>query len=526
MNCKIEPWQIVFYVLVAAVLLIAHIRLSAYAFDDAFIHFRIASNQLDFGAPYFNPGDPLKVSSSSGWVILLTGLLAATRWIGFGSSFPFIVSIFNALALFMGMWVFVWIIENLAERQLTFSERLFFQVQYLGVLFLSSWGLMETGLALLGAGWGILLLLRAKPAGIEVLALAVSIRLELIVLLGLVFVCLLIQRKFNPIHILGYAMLGMAPFMIYDFYYYGTMIPQSMIAKPMVYAITPVISFFDILLYSLPDRLIANVPALLLLGLALLSYALTNSLIGLRQRATPSGAWILVFSFWGLVIMVGYMVAHSLIFDWYRPLYMIPLIVAGSICFFAPVRPKPRAKILAYLVMASCAVLAGRTLLAGVIGPGFLNREFEAGSRVRSYQRVGSILHKYFPDASLLTSEIGGLGYSFKGEILDAVGLGSPEAMLFHPLAVPAQRSGGYVGAIPPNYVRATMPELIVSLDTFAEALLKDDVINSYNQINVPAYLPEDAANSFGETIWGSEFLRIYIRMDLPIPEEIIALAR
>ena len=231
MNCKIEPWQIVFYVLVAAVLLIAHIRLSAYAFDDAFIHFRIASNQLDFGAPYFNPGDPLKVSSSSGWVILLTGLLAATRWIGFGSSFPFIVSIFNALALFMGMWVFVWIIENLAERQLTFSERLFFQVQYLGVLFLSSWGLMETGLALLGAGWGILLLLRAKPAGIAVLALAVSIRLELIVLLGLVFVCLLIQRKFNPIHILGYAMLGMAPFMIYDFYYYGTMIPQSMIAN-------------------------------------------------------------------------------------------------------------------------------------------------------------------------------------------------------------------------------------------------------------------------------------------------------
>lgn len=526
MKSGINPWQITIYALIAVALLIIHINLSAYAFDDAFIHFRVARNQLDAGSPYFNDGEAIKVSSSSGWVIILTLLLAATRWIGLESSFPLIVSILNATALFLGMWVFVWVIETIVERQLSFPERLLFQVQYLGLLLLSSWGLMETGLALLVAGWGLLLSLQSKPWGIAILALAVSIRLELSVVLGLAFVWLLVQRRFNLFHLLGYAILGMIPLVTYDLYFYHTMIPQSVLAKPVVYSISPVISFFDVLLHSLPSLSITVGSILLFFGIGLISTQLFMLLIGFRIRKTQIGAWALLFGFWALVIAGGYMAGHTLIFDWYRPLYMIPIVVSGAIYYYSPIDSKNTLRIFVYFVFVISTISIMRTLLASVVNPSLLSSEFEAGSRVKTYQHVGAILYEHYSNVALLTSEIGGLGYAFKGEIQDAAGLATPDALVFHPMEVPGQRSSGSLGAIPPQYVQATMPELIVSLDIFAEALRRDDVISSYNQIKVPAYLPEDARLSTSPTIWWSRYLRIYIRKDLPISQEIIALGR
>lgn len=159
----------------------------------------------------------------------------------------------------------------------------------------------------------------------------------------------------------------------------------------------------------------------------------------------------------------------------------------------------------------------------------FYNRSkfslFESGSRVKLYLKVGEILNEEYPNAKLLTSEIGGLGYTFKGEILDAAGLASPNALEFHPLKSPEQRASVDIGAIPPEYVRLTMPDIIVSYDTFAQALLDDVIVNQYHVITVPAYLPDDAVFSKSEMIWGNKYLRVYIHHSLPVSKKICALA-
>jgi hypothetical protein len=164
-------------------------------------------------------------------------------------------------------------------------------------------------------------------------------------------------------------------------------------------------------------------------------------------------------------------------------------------------------------------------LYASTFDPSFFSL-FENNARVKVYLQVGSILNEEYPNAKLLTSEIGSLGYSFKGEILDAAGLASPEALHFHPMKIPEQRLSGAIGAIPPEYVKENMPEIIVSYDSFDQALLHNDVISEYNVILIPAYLPDDAAYSENKTIWGSKYLRVFIRKDLPVSERILELGK
>jgi hypothetical protein len=149
---------------------------------------------------------------------------------------------------------------------------------------------------------------------------------------------------------------------------------------------------------------------------------------------------------------------------------------------------------------------------------------FESGARVRTYLETGRLLYEEYPNATLLTPEIGGLGYTFRGEILDAVGLASPEALKFHPMQVPNERPRGDLGTIPPEYVERHMPELIVSFDSFAQALLASNVASQYNMVRIPVYIPEDFIDAKHDTIWGNKYLRIYVRKDLPLTEEILEL--
>jgi hypothetical protein len=91
-------------------------------------------------------------------------------------------------------------------------------------------------------------------------------------------------------------------------------------------------------------------------------------------------------------------------------------------------------------------------------------------------------------------------------------------------MEVPNERPRGDLGTIPPNYVEEHMPDLIVSFDSFAQALLASKVASQYNMVRIPVYLPEDIIYAEHDTIWGNQYLRIYVRKDLPLSEEIIKL--
>ncbi len=303
--------------------------------------------------------------------------------------------------------------------------------------------------------------------------------------------------------------------------------PHSVIAKSSVYSLIPLDTLHDILLNSLPA--ILNRDNGIDLGIASITFLGTIIITGwvaIRENEILASFWPILFCLLSLGIIAVYISGHTLIFDWYTPLYMIPILVACFVCSFLVEYPRNIIiKIPLFVLFLLSVFSVSRTFYASVFNPSVYSF-FESGSRVKTYLKVGEILNDEYPNATLLTSEIGGLGYSFKGKILDAAGLASSDALAFHPMNVPEQRASRYIGAIPPEYVKTRMPDIIVSYDLFAQALLNDDIINQYNVIVIPAYLPEDAIYSESKTIWDSKYLRVYIRKTLPVSGRIYALGQ
>src|SRR5512141_500160 len=63
--------------LIFAVLLVPHIALRNYVFDDTYIQLRIARNLIEHGQPYFNPGEAVNGSSSPVWTVIVAMALLA-----------------------------------------------------------------------------------------------------------------------------------------------------------------------------------------------------------------------------------------------------------------------------------------------------------------------------------------------------------------------------------------------------------------------------------------------------------------
>ncbi len=511
-------------VLIAGVVLVMHVRLYQYAFDDAYIHFRIARNFFETGSPYFNPNEIVKVSTSSGWTVFLTIIYAAAHLFKAENSFPFIISVLNAIISLAGMLIYTEILKISLKDRLPLCLILIFQISYLALLLPASIGLMETPFALLIAGAGILLLLKSNPGGFALLGLAVNVRLELVVLFITAALILLLRKQFRPLRVLNYSAAGLIPLLAYDIYFFHTVIPHSIISKSIIYSRGWFDSAIQILFYSLPDYGVKYNSILLGLGVITLSSGvimLASSILAWKKSKI---IWPALFCFWGLIVVGGYSLSKILLFAWYTPLYSIPLLAACVMLSARLARPRHFfIRGFLYIVFLLSIITLTRTVIAAGGNPNYFS-QFEPGSRVKQYLRVGKILYEEYPNSTLLTSEIGGLGYAFEGRILDAAGLASPDALAFHPMQIPEQRSSGLLGAIPPEYVIVSRPDLIVSYDSFAQALLKDDIVSEYNVVQIPAYLPEDAGFSKNKLIWGSRYLRVFIRKGLPISENISAL--
>lgn len=515
-----------FAIFLASFLIVIHIRLYQYSFDDAYIHFRIARNLFESGTPYFNAEELLKVSTSSGWILFLTIIFGISKLFGAQNNFPLLISITNAIILLGGLVVYTKIMEIFLKRQLSLLEKLLFQTSFLAILLPSSIGLMETPLAMLVAGLGIYLLLSSKPSGFALLGLAIYLRLELTILFILVTLFVLIRKQIRMTQIVAYGALGSLPLFLFDLYFFHTFVPYAILAKSKIYSTTTLSALIQ-LFNSSPITLSHNKPIFLLVSsMTVLGIVLLTSWVVFRERKILKSYWPLLFCLLSLAIIAGYIFGHALVFDWYAPLFMLPILLACFVCSFQIDPPRNIiVKIPLFVLFFLSLVAIIRTLYASFYDPATFIL-FESGSRVKMYLQIGNILNEEYPNTNLLTSEIGALGYTFEGEVLDAVGLASSGALDYHPMKVPEDRSNGLLGAIPPGYVRSTMPELIVSYDLFAQALLNDEIVRDYNVIVIPAYLPEDEVYSESKTIWGSSYIRVYIRKDMAIPDRINALAR
>ena len=205
-----------------------------------------------------------------------------------------------------------------------------------------------------------------------------------------------------------------------------------------------------------------------------------------------------------------WLVGRTLIFPWYYCLLVYPFglaLILSAEYSGAGSTASARAENLAGILVVLGFLLFGvkAVLFAfGIVGG-------DAPTlRVARYIQIGSGLYRHCPSCTLVTSEIGGLGYSFKGRVYDAFGLGDPEAARFHPLSVPEERQDFRVGAIPPKYVVYRNPDFVVSMPLFSMALRASKVVDKYNAYDCPF------SEKRGVRIWGDSTVQIFSRRVLP----------
>ena len=505
-------------------ILFVHLRLYVYAFDDAYIHFRVARNFVETGFPYYNVGEMLKVSTSSGWVVFLSVLFALAQRLGFEAGFPLVVGVINAVISCASVVVYGHLVEQIAQIKLSTHVKTLFGVGFIAILLPSSIGLMETPMAILLVGLGLGAVLQNRSQGFVFLASAVYFRLELILLVGGVFLWVMFSKRVSLWTASRDSLLGILPFILFDLIFYRTIYPHSVVAKSQIYSLSGAQTLFYVLFYSLPQTLLPTQWSFaysVLIGFVMLSMLIIVLWAVFRVRIGQKRRWPIMFLLWGLGVMVLYAAGRVLIFDWYIPLYVVPLFVACFLYFVLADAPANRLMLFPLGLFAILSVMSiGTTLFAGIWNPSqYLY--FESGSRVRNYLLVGKVLREAYPNADLMTSEIGGLGYAFTSSILDAVGLASVDALTYHPLSVPDERKNSIIGAIPPAYVVDVSPDIIVTYDTFAQALLRGEVLAQYTEVRVPAYMVEDRAFARSELLWENKYLRVFIHHSLSVDERV-----
>jgi hypothetical protein len=239
-------------------------------------------------------------------------------------------------------------------------------------------------------------------------------------------------------------------------------------------------------------------------------YKLLRQLIKNGQLEEIDQFGILFFA-WSAAIVGVYLYKRVFIFSWYDPLYSVPLaVILGKVVF-----DSFKKKLVPALGILVIPLMLGQFSSLAQVGLGaFVDvrfaPEFLYSARVRNYIEVAKGLDKEYPNARLMTSEIGGIGYGFQGYIYDGVGLVSPDALKFHPL-----QGANSIGGIPAGFVAEKNPELIVSYDVFMQDLENSPVLENYVRIKLPVLLPDDLRRAGPGRIFNSDALNVFIRKDI-----------
>jgi hypothetical protein len=457
---------------------------SRYASDDSYIHLRIARNLAQHGVPYYNPDQAVQGSSSLFWLMLLAGLFKLTSHAQ--ALVPFVAFAFTA-----GSFL---ITSRLLEARFTRNQSisLAFLVTMTTLVNVAAL-LMETPAAIFF--WLLSIYFWKKGAftwlGVcSGLAFLTRYEFALWILIGFL---MLADRSRMINYIKGVALPGLF-YLGFNLYFFGSLIPQTVLAKSKVYTLS-----FDLFLFILGTPL----TSFLIAFLAMIAVAL----LAIKQKSDPMTKAIVFFP---IFLLALYAIRTVFIFNWYVPNVLFPLSLACLLVLRKMHSFLIIAVVVGFLTIFKQSFIDGYGLASG---NHHLYRDYDTGRRVHQYLNIGADLTRDYPNAVLMTSEIGGLGWGFRGKIIDAAGLVSPECLKYHPMAVPEDRTAGYLGSIPPQAVRDLQPDLVVSMETFSQAVRRDlqrgNLPNYALLQNYPVVASEEGA--VRSTLWGSRSTQVFI---------------
>lgn len=514
--------RIATFTFVVALVAIASIRLLPFAYDDAYIHFRIAENLAAHGRPYFNLDERVMGSSSLVWTCFLA-LISITR-----IPLPLLVSLVNSGLTILGSVLWSRLLSRILGKHLSLGVVCLFQLIYIGILLPSSAGLMETPLAMLLIAWSCLLLLNGKCSGCGLLAIAIFTRPELVVLVPIFAALLFMTQTGRSLSCVVWFAGPTIALSALSLAFFSTLIPQTTVAKQVVYTLSRE-NVFHHVFYSLFPSLqypvlgitvawrIQNYISSLLSWVWIPSccFILGVTFSTLRWKAflaVEKQRWALGLGVSGAVIASAYILKHVLLHGWYLPLFIVPIVFFVFASSYTSLTMRIVCIALALLPLSSLI-----TYSLGAAGYTHVLPSAASGARVQRYLQVGDVLNRLFPNTRLMTSEIGGLGYAFKGKILDGVGLITPGALRYHPIC----GSDSGIGGIPVQFVRDANPEIIVSYPVFLHDVEASPIMDQYRQFRISAFADSYVLRTHKSAIWGCDNLYVYVRKDIAEPDAI-----
>lgn len=505
--------MLICFTLLAVLLIPVHLILSPYAYDDAYIHVRIADHLAFQGVPYFNLNEAVNADSSPGWVIVLAFLFRFT------SVDPRVIALLNAFITAAGTILFAKLSRDLTS---TGSNPLYYFIP--GLLYLSftiqpSIGLMEIPAAMLLMTIALYKILRSSPYAFLVLGLLISFRPEFVALLVLVFFYAVLAKRLPIKKALACGLIGVIPVLTYQLYFFHSLVSNSMVAKARVYSLDSISTLLSIAASLMPNISLpflswsfSEINTLIYIVLCFL-LSIVCLIAGARKNlADTRGHLIILMMAFSVSVMAAYIAERVLLFPWYIPIYAVPTAAAVYWIVLGGGNRLLRSALAFLILPIFLSLMASlfQVVLSGTIFPVSFYPDFSTGARVRKYVQVGEELYARCPDKTLASSEIGGLGYGFKGSILDAAGLVSPQALAFHPMKVPEERSLGAIGAVPVGFIDLVNPQVIVGYDIFLESFLKSQSVQSYVRIKDAIYLQDDLRLSGGKALWQSQYLNVF----------------
>lgn len=471
-------WMWLAGILLFLVVLLMQFKLQDYAFDDAYIHFRIARNFIEHGVPYYNPGERVMASTSTGWILIVTALFLIDQT-------PFVIVLFNAVCTVAGAWIFSLALSESKYRYL-------YGLLYISLVIPSSIGLMETPFTMLIFGLAYWFYKNANPISLILFGVIPFLRPEFIIISGTFILWAIKSNRFNLKQSLVLPIIGALPFLVFDLVFYHTVIPNSILAKLSGYNLSFADTIRWIISYFVPGVNFTNIYFWILLApfVAIETY---KARINITREEC-----LMIFS--GILLVIAYIAGRILLFPWYGPLFTIPVIIPAA---KALISNKRLISSIALMVMITPLVFSlGKTIFSAMDRPQ-LYPYYYTDARTPLYIDLGKELYEKYPKAGILTSEIGGLGWGYRGYIFDGFGLVSPEAIKYQ------TEADSIGGSIPLELIKENNPEIIVSHEKYIRSFFADDVSKLY--INQPEQilLSEDEGNNIGIEI------NVFIRRDI-----------
>jgi len=472
--------------------------------DDAYITFRYAQNLLQGDGLVYNPGQMVLGTTTPVYALLMAGLAALAG--GAHAPFPHLALAVNALADGLTCWLIVRLADKFAARRAGIAAALVWALAPMSVTF--AIGGMETSLfvALTMATFyfhshdrpvaaalsGAFSLLTRPDALLFLLPLAVERARRS-----------LPQGRMNPERSpVGAAeafafLIPVGVWAILGSLIYGSPIPHSILAKVAAYRLPPEAALIRLLQHYATPFLEHLVAGTWFIGVGIVVYPVLFGAGALRLLRKQPGVWPALVYPWAYLL--AFAIANPLLFRWYLA-PPLPMYLLGIFLGFERLGGDLR---LPALPLAAAACAAALTLNGWTLHPDHgPDRPAPDMAFIRLellYEQVASELRPQIQTGEVLAAgDVGALGYFTGVEILDTVGLNSPQSTAYYPIPE-SQYVINY--AIPPALITELRPDYLVILEVYGRnGLLKDaDFLRDYELIEG---IPTDLYGSDGMLVF------------------------